>query len=86
MIEQYDDKRCYCRKLGHFVPFVYCRQVGEGLPCSRVHDCWFEAIPVREFVRQNYTDQEIEKVLTPSQPKISTILDIVNRVKQKGSA
>ena len=86
MIETHDDKKSYCRKLGHHVPFRYCRQVGDSLPCSRVLDCWFEAFAVEDYIRQNYSEQEIRDILTPPQPKINTILDIVAKLKQKDSA
>ncbi|MFC2170197.1 hypothetical protein ACFLRM_06525 [Acidobacteriota bacterium] len=83
MINKYDTKQGYCRKLGHCVRFGYCRGVKEGLPCSKILDCWFEAIPIENFIHRNYNEEEISSIFTPSLPKIMTILNVVERIKNE---
>jgi hypothetical protein len=38
----FDDEDCYCRILGHYLSFSYCRSCQEGAPCFKILDCWFE--------------------------------------------
>jgi hypothetical protein len=85
MIDRYDDKRCYCRKLGHFVDFGYCRQLAGGSPCRKIMDCWFETIPVQQFIGAHYGEEEIGRILAPAPQKVASILEIVNRIKQRNS-
>ena len=44
-------------------------------------DCWFERIPVREYLAQHFTAQQLRAVFEPPKPKVSQILDIIARVK-----
>jgi hypothetical protein len=80
MRERYDEREGYCRALGHDVHFGYCRTVGESLPCARIADCWFERIPVEEFLRAHYTGQELDRIFAPRPGRLETILEIVGRL------
>jgi hypothetical protein len=35
-----DLRRRYCRRLGHEVPFRYCRLTADGRACSSILGCW----------------------------------------------
>ncbi|MBN2160116.1 MAG: hypothetical protein JW807_12030 [Spirochaetes bacterium] len=81
MEESFDDKTGYCRSLGHYVPFQYCRTVNSGLPCSKIKDCWFEKLDIERFIGENYSKSEIEQIFTPRPEKISTLIDLINKAK-----
>jgi len=80
MREQYDATEGYCRMLGHPVRFAYCRAGTGTLPCGRIADCWFERIPVEEFLRRHYTPQELGSIFAPRPGKLESILEIVQRL------
>ncbi len=84
MRDGFDAEEAYCPKLGHQVTFNYCRQVKEDLPCPKVFDCWQERFPVRDFVRENYTREEIRSFMAPPKPKVSTILDLIKKAQERG--
>ncbi|MBN1696235.1 MAG: hypothetical protein JW881_01865 [Spirochaetales bacterium] len=82
MNEQYDSERIYCRKLGHHLGFIYCRTEHDGLPCSRVLDCWFSRIPVRDFILANYSESERERIFAPPRQKTETLLDLIKKAQR----
>jgi hypothetical protein len=80
MREQYDRLEAYCRALGHAVRFGYCRAAGGALPCARIADCWFERVPIQDFLRTHYSPEELERLLAPRPGKLATIVEIVQRL------
>ncbi len=84
-MNRYDDKKIYCRRLGHHVAFSYCRQASSGMVCRGIVDCWFERIPIREYLEQHFTTEQLRVVFQPPKPKVSQILDIVARVKDQAA-
>jgi hypothetical protein len=85
MIDHYDSQVCRCRMLGHEVPFSYCRRMQQNLPCSKVADCWYNSIPVEEYLRSHFTDEEIEKIFAPPKQKIATLIDLIEKAKKNCS-
>lgn len=80
MKERFDGLEAYCRSLGHYVRFGYCRAAGGELPCERVTECWAGRIPVEEYLREHFTPQELELSFAPRPGKLETILDLVQRL------
>jgi hypothetical protein len=80
MREQHDGLEAYCRALGHYVRFAYCRAAGRGLPCARVAECWSARVPVDAYLRENFTPQELEGAFAPRPGKLETILEIVQQL------
>ena len=76
-----DNRKIRCRMLGHEVSFGYCRQGSGELPCRAVFDCWFEIFEVEQFLRKYYTDDQIAKILTPPQPKMASLLDLIRKAQ-----
>ncbi len=37
-----DETSRYCKRLGHPVPFKYCRLTATGIPCDSILSCWGE--------------------------------------------
>lgn len=83
MKDKYDNTEGYCRMLGHFLTFYYCRSVNEGFPCSKVLDCWFQHFPVQEFIATNYSVEEQKKFLTPPKAKIQSLAEILEQAQKR---
>jgi len=85
VIDQFDKKDAYCPMLGHVLPFHYCRTMNEGLPCRRILDCWFRRMPIREFIEENFSEEELQRIFQPPKPKMVSLAEIVaNAQKQAG--
>jgi hypothetical protein len=82
-LDQHDKEEIYCRMLGHHLAFTYCRQVKDGLPCHKIKDCWFEQIPIEDFLKAHYSPEQIAKALTPPGPRLASILELVEQAKAR---
>lgn len=83
MIEKYDQEEGYCRMLGHFLVFEYCRKMNKGLPCNRVLDCWFQTFSIQDFINENYSAKDQEKIFEPPKPKIQSLTEILEQAQQR---
>ncbi|HRR83653.1 MAG TPA: hypothetical protein P5316_01470, partial [Phycisphaerae bacterium] len=61
-----------CRLLGHEIRFGYCRMLPEGRPCRLIVDCWRGSFDVISYLKQHYTDEQIEAFLAPPKPKLTS--------------
>lgn len=82
-IRDYDEREIYCRKLGHHLQFKYCRQEHQQLPCAAIKRCWQYKIPVEEFLAKSFSPDEIAYLDEPQVSKVSTILDIIQKVQKQ---
>ena len=82
IIDEYDSKTGYCRMLGHHLDFNYCRSVKDGLPCFKIIDCWFEHIPIQEFIKKHFSEEKIKEILTPPKSKIDSIVEIITKARK----
>jgi endonuclease/exonuclease/phosphatase family metal-dependent hydrolase len=80
-----DDLVIRCRRLGHEVPFKYCRTLEGQTVCPSIRDCWWERFDVDSWLKESLTPDEYEKLVAgaPPPPKVSRILDIIESVKKK---
>ncbi len=83
MKDKYDKKEGYCKILGHFLTFDYCRSANKGLPCSKVLDCWFQHFPIQEYINENYSADEQTKIFKPPKTKILTLAEILEQAQQR---
>ncbi len=83
MIEDHDKNEGYCRMLGHSLPFHYCRTMNGGIPCGKILDCWFERIPIKEFVVENYTLEEQQRIFEPPKAKMVSLVEIIEKAQQR---
>jgi hypothetical protein len=81
-IDIHDHLQQHCRMLGHKVPFEYCRRMNSSLPCSKILDCWKNIFPVNEFIKQNYSEDEIALIFKPVQPKLVQIFELMKKAKE----
>lgn len=84
-IDDHDKRTIRCRRLGHELTFGYCRRPGGELPCSKIFDCWFEIFDVEGFIRQHYPEDQIQQILAPPQPKMASLLDLIQQAQKNAS-
>jgi len=83
MIEEFDNLQTYCRKLGHTLHFSYCRIENNRIPCSKITDCWFQRIPIQDFLQKNYTQSQIERMQEHTRSRLEIILDMAEQLKNR---
>lgn len=83
MIEKFDKDENYCRMLGHPVPFHYCRTMNGELPCGKVRDCWFERIAIQEFIAENYSQEEQQRIFAPPKAKVQSLMEMIAEAQQR---
>ena len=84
-IREYDEREIYCRKLGHHLQFKYCRQEQQQLPCAAIKRCWQGKTPVEEFLAKSFSPDEIAYLDEPQVSKVSSILDIIQKVQKQAN-
>ena len=83
MKDQHDKQEGYCKMLGHFLTFDYCRAANKGLPCSKVLDCWFQQFPVQKYISENYSSDEQKRIFEAPKPKILSLAEILEQAQQR---
>ena len=79
-----DEHKIRCPKLGHQIQFSYCRLENQGLPCSKVLDCWHHFFLVEAFLRKELSEEEWEKVFMQlPKPKMLSLLELIEQAKQR---
>lgn len=68
--------------LGHELTFGYCRWPGRELPCSRIFDCWHETFAVDDFIREHYSEEQIQLILAPPKPKMTSLLELIQQAQK----
>ncbi len=84
-MKQYDNLNSYCRMLGHYIDFSYCRTQQNGLPCAKILDCHFERIPIQEFIDKHYSASEQAEIFKQQTPKLHSILEMIEQAKARQS-
>jgi hypothetical protein len=80
--EKFDNKSIYCRKLGHYLRFNYCRREKEGLPCRKIVDCWFEKFNIGHYLHDCFKEDEIMYIFEPPQAKVATLVELIKQAQQ----
>jgi hypothetical protein len=86
-VEAHDHEEVYCRRLGHHLPFSYCRRAEAGDPCPRVGECWYDRAAVLDYLRVCFGGAEGGAARAgqgrPPAGKLESILAIVARVRAR---
>jgi hypothetical protein len=77
MLTEHDSLSRRCPMLGHEVAFSYCRRPGQEIPCGGMFDCWWEAIDIRAFVADNYSEEVRNAMIQPPKPKMLSLIEII---------
>ncbi len=82
----HDRDEIRCRRLGHEVPFHFCRTEGSGdEPCRLLADCWWERFDIQEYIRANYPHDKAEDLQTPKPPpnKVLSLFEMIQEAKER---
>lgn len=69
--------------LGHDIGFAYCRAPGGDIPCRRILDCWWEAFDIESFIREQYGEEMIDRILAPRQDKRVTLYELIRKAQAR---
>ena len=86
MVTEYDHIVKRCPRLGHDVPFSYCRKPGDDTPCNGMYDCWWETVDINAFMANHYPPEVIAKVTTPRKPKTHSLLEIIQEARKRAQS
>ncbi len=81
MPDKYDVFEKRCPMLGHAITFKYCRTLNTNSPCRKIMDCWFEQIPIRQYLEDNFSEETIQNMLQPPKPKITSLLEMIEQAR-----
>ncbi|HUT71476.1 MAG TPA: hypothetical protein VMW89_12445 [Desulfatiglandales bacterium] len=82
MTEQYDDETIRCPRVGGEVNFKFCRFENNMLPCRWIVGCWHAHMDIDNFLAEHFSKEELEQIFAPPQPKIESLLDLVEKAKR----
>jgi len=78
-----DDFTIRCPRLGHQINFPYCRMENHGLPCFKILDCWYCHFQIEDFLREELSAEEWQKVLDKKpKPKMGSLLEMIEQAKK----
>ena len=81
--DEQDVRNIRCRMLGHEVPFSYCRTCGQNnIPCRKIFDCWYETFDVDTFMREHYSPEQLQAILSPPTTKVASLVDLIDKARQ----
>ena len=73
-----DAKERYCRRLGHPVPFRYCRLTADSTACSAIGECWAGDPEVRDLAAK--LTESGSKI--PAPPKSAQLYELIRRARE----
>ena len=84
MNEEHDELNIRCPQLGGPVPFYYCRTMNTKLPCARIIVCWEGELDIGAFLKNNYSEEELEKAFKPDpRTRVQKIIQIAEEARKK---
>jgi hypothetical protein len=83
MLTDHDALSASCPMLGHDVPFSYCRQPGQEIPCRKIFDCWWEKFDIQTFIAENYSEEIREEITAPPKPKMLSLLELIEEARKR---
>jgi len=79
-----EDYSIRCPRLGHQVPFSYCRSENRGLPCFKTLDCWYPHFQVEEYLKKELTSEEWERTFNRlPKTKMASLLELIEQAKKE---
>jgi len=72
MIEQHDEETIRCPRIGGEVNFRFCRFENNMLPCRWIVGCWKNYIDIDTFIKDHYSEEELDQVFVPPKPKLES--------------
>lgn len=85
--ELFDREEVYCRMLGHYLPFKYCRNIPDrDGPCRKIRDCWFDRIPIDEYLQEHLDEKGWQSLREEPPGRMSSLMDIIEQARQRVQA
>jgi hypothetical protein len=85
-LDGHDDKKKYCRMLGHEIAFSYCRQGASARPCRKIFDCWFETFDIEGFMKEHFAAEELQAILAPPKLKMTSLVELIRQAQKNAEA
>lgn len=79
MIEEHDDKRMRCPRVGGEVTFRFCRFENNMLPCRFIVGCWQGQMDIEAFLDEQFSEEELDRIFAPPKPKMETLVDLMEK-------
>ncbi len=78
-----DQYTIHCPRLGHQIPFSYCRSENQGLPCFKIIDCWYDHFLIEEFLREELAGKDWDEVFKhPLKPKLALLAELIDKARK----
>ena len=68
--------------LGHHLTFAYCRQTASEQPCRKIFDCWFDKLDIKQFIKENFTKEQIKNLLAPPKAKMVSLVELIQQAQK----
>jgi hypothetical protein len=82
LIEQHDDKMIRCPRIGGYVTFKLCRSENNFLPCRWVVGCWQGQMDMNEFLDENFSGEELDRIFVSPKPKMESLVEMIEKAKK----
>jgi hypothetical protein len=80
----HDELMIRCPRLGGDATFKFCRVQREGLPCRALPQCWQGRLDALDFLRLNYTPDELRRILAPKgHGRVATMIEAADRARKE---
>ena len=86
IIDGHDDKKKYCRMLGHEIAFSYCRQTASAQPCRKIFDCWFDTFDIERFMKEHFSAEELKAILAPPKDKMASLVELIQQAQKNAAS
>lgn len=79
-----DEIQIRCPRLGHQVPFSYCRVENADTPCFKALDCWHGHFDVVAWFKQTLSEDAFAAAfMNQGRPKIQTLMDLIQQAQTR---
>jgi len=82
LIEQHDDKMIRCPRIGGYVTFKLCRSENNFFPCRWVVGCWLGQMDINEFLDENFSKEDLDRIFVPPKPKMESLVEMIEKAKK----
>ena len=80
-----DEYKIRCPRLGHMIPFSYCRGENRGLPCFKTLDCWFQHFMVEAYFEKELPPEKWEAIFNRlPKTKVLSLIELIEQAKKRG--
>jgi len=82
LLDEHDDKRMRCPRVGGEVNFQFCRSENNMLPCRFITGCWQREIEITAFLEEHFSEEELNRIFSPPRPKMETLVALMEKAKK----